>query len=356
MAAVAVSRRIPVPVPARLRLAWARALAPEGFRTLAITAAVLLWAVVPSGAAVRLTGSGLGCPEWPHCEDTIVPASSHHAWIEFTNRVFSAGVILACVCAWLAARALPGRPAALRRPALAAAAATLGQIPLGAVTVAYDLHPLLVGAHFLLSIAALAAGVLLALRAHDAARGIARGRDRRSGALAALVTLALGTVIVTGALVTASGPHSGDRGVIDRIWALDEAAYVHVRAVIAFGAAVALLSLWVWRSAARGAAVDPLARVVGLMAIPLVGVQVALGEIQYRSGLPWGVILAHVGVAGLLWAATLVVAWRLARPALAGADQPRRSALDWQGTHRSASGTASSRRSGIGPPQSTQSP
>jgi cytochrome c oxidase assembly protein subunit 15 len=336
-----------------LRRGWDRAATPEGFRPWAISVFALLWAIIPSGAAVRLTGSGLGCPQWPQCEDSIVPATGAHAWIEFTNRIFSAAVIAIAVLAWLAARRLPGRPRNLRRPALFAAAATIGQIPLGAVTVKFDLHPFLVGSHFLLSILALAAGALLALRAHDLARGIERGRDHRTGGLAALTALSLGAVIVTGVLVTASGPHSGDRAVIHRIWALNEATYVHVRAVIAFACVAAILVLWTWRAALRGRAIDPLARRLGLATVPLVGVQVALGEIQYRTQLPWQVILAHVAVAGLLWASTLVVTWRLARPETV---QARRSARDWQGTHLSASGSASSLRSGMPSPQSTQSP
>jgi cytochrome c oxidase assembly protein subunit 15 len=327
---------------------------PDGFRRTAIALVILLWAVIPSGAAVRLTGSGLGCDAWPHCEEgSLVPALDAHAWIEFTNRLFSGGVIVFAIVVWVAAWRLPDRPRGLLGPALAALAATIGQIPLGAVTVEFDLHPVLVGSHFLLSIAALAAGTVLALRAHDHARAIARDRDRRRGALARLTAAALGTAIVSGVLVTASGPHSGDRGVIDRIWALDEAAYVHVRVVIAFVCLAVLTAVVVVRDGRRGRVIDPVVRRLGAATIPLVGVQVALGEIQYRNQLPWQVILAHVSLAGLLWVAALVVAWRLARPV---AGQDRRSARDWQGTHLSASGSASNRRSGIASPQSTHTP
>jgi len=315
------------PLYASLRRGLDRLTTPDGFRRAAIALVILLWAVIPSGAAVRLTGSGLGCDAWPHCEDgSLVPAHDAHAWIEFTNRLFSGAVIIFAAVACLAAWRVTGRPRGLRAPALVAFAATVGQIPLGAVTVEFDLHPALVGSHFLLSIAALAVGTLLALRAHDHARGIARDGDRRWGALGVLTATALGAVIVSGVFVTASGPHSGDRGVIDRIWALDEAAYVHVRVVIAFVCLAALVTFAVVRDARRGCAFDPLVRRVGAATIPLIGVQVALGEIQYRNELPWQVILAHVGVAGLLWPAALVVLWRLARPVRGRQD--RRSARD----------------------------
>jgi cytochrome c oxidase assembly protein subunit 15 len=303
---------------------------------------------------VRLTGSGLGCPKWPQC-DSVVPAMNHHAWIEFTNRMFSAVLIATTIVAWFAARRLPGGPASLRRPALAAALMSIGQIPLGAVTVAYDLHPLLVASHFLLSVLALCAGLLLALRAHDMARGITRGTDRGLGVPGIATALALGVVIVTGILVTASGPHSGDRGVIQRIWALNEAAFVHVRAVIGFAVVALILGVLIWRRVRAGGTIDRLTKGIAIAAAPMVAAQVIIGEVQYRTGLPWGVILVHVSIAGLLWCAAFVAAWRLAKPAL-DVSQERLSTRDWQGTHLSASGSDSSLRAGIGSPQSTHSP
>lgn len=344
--------RLPLPGPVRRR--FDRAATPAGFRTATFSLLFLLWAIIPSGAAVRLTASGLGCDAWPNCEEgSLIPAQDANAWIEFTNRLFSGGVIIFALLVWLVARRLPGRPAGLRGPALLAAACTIGQVPLGAVTVKFDLHPVLVGSHFLLSVVALAIGTLLALRAHDHATGTTRHRDRRMGALSALTAVCLGGVIVTGVLVTAAGPHSGDRGVIDRIWALNEAAYVHVRVVIAFVLVAVILGYVAWRREQRGSRVDAFAKNLGLATIPLLGIQIALGEIQYRNGLPWEIILAHVSIAGILWVATLTVTWRLARPAVS---QERRSARDWHGTHLSASGSASSRRSGIASPQSTQTP
>lgn len=344
--------RLPLPGPIRRRLD--RTATPAGFRTAALALLFFVWAIIPSGAAVRLTASGLGCDDWPNCEEgSLIPAQDANAWIEFTNRLFSGAVIIFAVLVWLVALRLPNRPSGLRAPALLVVACTIGQVPLGAVTVEFDLHPVLVGSHFLLSVVALAIATLLALRAHDHARGVSRGGDRRMGALAALTAACLGGVIVTGVLVTAAGPHSGDRGVIDRIWALNEAAYVHVRVVIAFVCVAAILGFVAWRRERRGSRVDTFAKNLGLAAIPLLGLQIALGEIQYRNGLPWGVILAHVSIAGLLWVATLTVTWRLARPEAA---QDRRSARDWQGTHLSASGSASSRRSGMASPQSTQTP
>ena len=305
-------------LPSRLgpaRRLWDAVAKPSGFRTLTLVALAGLWVIVPSGAFVRLTASGLGCPDWPLCNGGIVPAAAGHAWIEYSNRILSALVMAVSVFTWISSRRLAGRPVALRRWSGAIALATVGQVPLGAITVAFDLHPLLVASHFLLSMIALGSGTVLALRASDHARGARRGWDRRLGPLAAVTAAALGTVLVTGVLVTAAGPHSGDAEAIRRFGRLDHAAYVHVRAVIALVIVALALVALTWRSGAA----DRLTRRMGLALVPLLGIQIALGEYQYRHHLPWGVVVAHVSVAGLVWALGLATCWRVARPERAAA-------------------------------------
>ena len=116
--------------------------------------------IVPSGAVVRLTASGLGCPDWPLCDGGVVPAQAGHALIEYTNRILSGFVMVAAVLTWIVARGACRR----RRPRAAPLVAgpspspTALQVPLGAVTVLTGLHPLAVGSHFLLSMVALACG------------------------------------------------------------------------------------------------------------------------------------------------------------------------------------------------------
>ncbi len=313
---MAVTRRIaaasPLRAPVRL---WGRITQPAGFLKLALVALAGLWLIVPSGAFVRLTASGLGCPDWPLCHGGVVPAAAGHQWIEYSNRLLSGLVMAVSVLCWFAARSLPGRPAGVRRWAAVIAVATVGQVPLGAVTVLFDLNPLLVASHFMLSMVALGAGTVLALRANDLARGVRRGWNRRHGPLAAVVAAALGAAIVTGVLVTAAGPHSGDAKVIHRFGRLDHAAYVHVRAVFVAVALAIVLVAWLWR---ESASCRP-ARRLGLALLPLYGVQIALGEYQYRHRLPWGVVAAHVSVAGLCWAGTVALAWLVIRPVAADA-------------------------------------
>jgi heme a synthase len=292
--------------PRRLRIR----VTPAEFVRISVVALIGLLAIVPSGAYVRLTASGLGCPDWPLCNGGVLPANAGHALIEYSNRILSAAVMVVCAIAWLAARGLPGRPRAVRAFAGAIAIATAGQVPLGAVTVLFDLHPLLVASHFLLSMLALGAGAMLVLLARDHASGSVRSLDRRNAPLAGLAALALGVGIVTGILVTAAGPHSGDAAVIRRFGNLADAAWLHVRAVIVFAAIALLLVGLIWR---QGSA-ERSTRLLGLLALPLIALQITIGEYQYRNHLPWEIVGVHVTIAGALWATVVALAWRVARP------------------------------------------
>lgn len=277
---------------------------------LAVASLVGLLAIIPSGALVRLTDSGLGCPDWPGCHGQVVPPLSGHAWIEYSNRVLSGVVVIVAVVAWVAVLRLPGAPRHLRRWAALPALAGLAQGPLGGLTVLSDLHPLLVSSHFLLSIVALAGGTVFALVARDHHLGRARAIDRARARLALATSIALLGVVVTGVLVTAAGPHSGDPKVIRRLGNLADAAAIHVRVVIGFSALAIALAIWLWRVPTS----DPLTRRLALLFVPLLAAQIALGEYQYRHHLPWKVILIHVTLAGALWAAGVAIAWLSSRP------------------------------------------
>lgn len=336
---------------ALMRRLLARLRTPAAFARLSLVALALLWVIVPSGAVVRLTASGLGCPDWPLCDGGVVPAQAGHAAIEYTNRLLSAVVGAVAVLTWLVGRRMPGAPRLVRRLATGVALAAALQVPLGAITVQTGLHPMAVGSHFLLSMVALALATLLALAARDHRDGRERRWDARRGVLAGLVAAAAGVVLVTGVVVTAAGPHSGDDDVTERFGDLLTAIEVHVRAAIAFTALAAVLVAWVWRE--RG--VDRLTGRLAALALPLVALQIGLGEYQYRNGLPWEVVVLHVTTAGLVWAVIVAACWGVARPVRDPA-YGRREASLWQGTQRTASGSARSLPSGISPPQSTQTP
>ncbi|MGE0027947.1 MAG: heme A synthase [Thermoleophilia bacterium] len=323
---------------------------PSGFAVLTLVALAFLWVIIPSGAIVRLTDSGLGCPDWPTCQGTITSVTTGHAAIEYTNRILSGIVgvvaVLTCVIGWWA----PGAPRAVRGLSLAVALSAAAQIPLGAITVASGLHPMAVGSHFLLSIVALTAAVLLALAARDWRDGRERRWEPRRGVLAGGVAAAALVVLVTGVVVTAAGPHSGDDDVLRRWGNLAEAARVHVRAAMVFTALAVVLVAWI----VREGGVDRLTARLKWIALPLVAIQIGIGEYQYRNGLPWQAVVLHVTVAALVWAVIAAAAYGVARPA--GAAYRRREADREQDTQRTASGSALRRPSEISSPQSTQIP
>ncbi len=283
-----------------------------GFAALALVNVVALWFIIPSGGLVRLTKSGLGCPDWPLCNGGVIPEAGYHSVIEYSNRVASALVMLTAIVTWLASRGLEGRPRHVRRAALTAMTASMAQVPLGGVTVMLDLHPLMVGAHFLLSIVALTAAVITLLGARDLRDLRRRAADLRRGPLAWIALAVLLVVVVSGILVTAAGPHSGDPEVLTRFGHLEEAAWVHVRTVFGLLVLIVTLAVWQWREPSR----DPLAAPLTMAFLPVFIVQIALGEIQYRTGLPWQIIAVHVSVAGVVWALGVALAWVLARPSV----------------------------------------
>ena len=287
-------------------------LTPALFARLAVWSAIALYLIIISGATVRLTGSGLGCEGWPGCgQGRLFPEKDHHQAVEFGNRVVAIFPLTLSVLAWLAAWRLAGVATWVRWLAFAVAAATIFQAPLGLITIRLDLDPIAVLSHFLLAIAALGGAVIVAIEA----RALERGRGEpvvpewvRLGGLAlAAVCLVL---VVTGTLVTAAGPHAGDPDVVDRLWRLDEAMWLHVRASAAFGIGFLALVVYLWR---RRPATDGLLRVSAALLALLVA-QMAVGEIQYRNELPWWLVLVHVSLAAAIWAVTVALVTVMWRP------------------------------------------
>jgi cytochrome c oxidase assembly protein subunit 15 len=280
---------------------------PGGFRRIAVVALAGLFVVVVTGAVVRLTASGLGCDNWPRCGDTPFPERDFHAAVEFGNRVVALIAIVLSVVAAVAARRVEGLPRWVARLALLVALGTIAQIPLGGVTVILDLHPLAVMSHFLLALAMLACSVLVALQARAFEAGRGASAVPRPLAWLSLGLLPVGlAVVVTGAFVTAAGPHSGGSD-IRRLGNLEDAIYVHVRATAVFGVGFLLLlaALVRLRSRARG----ELVLAAGALALLLV--QMGIGEYQWRNQLPWGIVLLHVGLGAGVWATLVALAVRL---------------------------------------------
>lgn len=271
----------------------------QRFRAFAIAAAASLYVIIITGALVRLTASGLGCDSWPGCQEgAFFPAEDHHGFIEFGNRVFGAIPISLTFLTWFASRRVASR--FVQRVALATFLLTLVQAPIGLVVIATDLEPVAVVVHFTLALVALAGALIVLLEAwNPAVDEPTPGELRRAGLVLAGACLAL---VVTGTFATAAGPHSGDPDV-SRLWVLDNAMWVHVRAAGLFG--LALLFVLGYLVARR--AHSPRLFRIGLVVAALALAQSAVGELQWQTELPWGIVLVHVALAAAVWSATVVL-------------------------------------------------
>jgi cytochrome c oxidase assembly protein subunit 15 len=273
-------------------------LSPVRFLQLAVASCAALFVVVTSGAFVRLTGSGLGCENWPRCGDRPYPERDFHAVVEFGNRMVALVGLALTLVTWLTSRRTPGLSRTGRVGALATFLVVVAQIPLGAVTIALDLHPLAVMAHFLLGLTALALSVVVALEAWILRDG---GSEPVGPRWLRQVVLWLGVpacavLVVTGAVATASGPHPGADEAVERL-----------------GVAISVLVVG-WFLLRLRDRYPGIALLWGVLVAVLVA-QAILGEIQYRNALPWGLVLVHVALAATVWALTVVIAYALWRPA-----------------------------------------
>jgi len=287
----------------------------SGVRRIFMANLVAQIGIVVTGGLVRVTGSGLGCPTWPECvEGSLVPvegqAEAFHKYIEFGNRLltFVLGIlaIAAIVGAlrmrsrWRAEGALPRRPILLL--AMIPLLGTLAQAVLGGVTVLTGLHPLIVGAHLLLSVAIIAGCVVLVHRAGEPGdEPLVRlvRPEIRVLSLALISTCA--AVVVLGTLVTGAGPHSGDTDVEHRLDVdVRTIAWLHADVVLLFIGLI--VAMWLALRLTDGPAK---ARWWSHALMALAIVQGIVGYAQWFAGVPWALVATHMLLACLVWVATL---------------------------------------------------
>jgi len=293
---------------------FAKTVSPVAFRRVAFAAVGVLILIVATGATVRLTGSGLGCPEWPTCTTKHALPQSYHSYIEFSNRVVSAITVFTtlalAVAAWLT-RGLSRRGKWL---ATAVCLGVIAQAPFGALVVYYDLNPYLVISHLLLSLIVLGLAVLALLEATLLVRGTAPPLPGLVRAGSAALFVAVSVLVVSGTVATAAGRFPGSNGtkVVPRLGSFYPAVYWHVRAVAAFGIVFLMLAGWAWLQRSRFPWL--LRGCAALLAILVV--QMGIGEAQYRTygTVPWWVVVIHVAAAATLFAWTVGLVARVWRP------------------------------------------
>ncbi len=300
-------------------------LSPAQYRRITVAALVMLSFIIVTGGAVRLTGSGLGCSDWPTCEQNqlVAELGDLHAMIEFVNRAITGLVSLVVVAAVLGSTRRAPRRDDLVRWSWGLVLGVIAQIILGALVVREHLPPVLVSGHFLLSMVLVWNAMVLRHRARMADHQPVRRELRQFSTYVRALSFVAAIVLVTGTIVTGTGPHSGSetqetkdalsaQGVdvaglsaedleVERLpFDLVSVARIHASAVLVLLAGSVLLALRLRRPDAPA---DLFVRSQTLIAMLVV--QGAIGYAQYFSNVPPLLVGIHIAGSIALWIAVL---------------------------------------------------
>jgi cytochrome c oxidase assembly protein subunit 15 len=279
---------------------WLRGL--DRYRRLAIITTVGICVLVVAGGVVRLTGSGLGCDDWPNCNaERFVDMSSGHTAIEQANRLLSGLIGIPTLLLAIAAFRQRPRRLGLRWPAVGVLVTVLANGVVGGIAVRGDLHPALVQSHFLLAMLSITFGMFAIRRSASNPASSTAPFTPRTRHLAIIVAGLTAAALATGTVVTGTGPHAGEEDVRRFGFDISHVARIHsVTVIIALVAAVALalqlrsdkpaqhrlggtLSAWIF---------------VGLL-------QGGVGYTQYFNGVPEVLVGVHIALATALWVVTM---------------------------------------------------
>ena len=305
------------------RSTWRRAAArlllapsPAVLRRWALAGVVTSALIILTGAAVRLSQSGLGCPDWPNCTAHTLGAADAtgdsliHRWIEFGNRLVTVAIFVVAVGVTIAAWRF--RPPAGRRRrdllwlAAAQPAAIVLQALLGGLVVITKLNPALVSVHFLCSVALVGATVALYVRCQEGARPPAALVPRPVRLAAAGVAGTVALMMSAGTVVTGTGPLAGARDVARYHLPLEGVTQLHADiGWLLAGLMVALLL------GLRLTAAPPRAVRLGWLLLALIGLQGVIGYTQYFTGLPAGLVWLHVTGSVGIWITALLLPYAL---------------------------------------------
>ena len=274
----------------------------------------LQMAIVVTGGAVRITGSGLGCPTWPECTPgsyTPVPNQAEgqvHAWIEFGNRLLTFVLLLCALIALVIAIRVSKNSVTKSRVRLLAALqliGIIGQSVLGGITVLTDLHPIPVASHFLLSIFLIAGAISLRYEM------VGIVKQKADGIVATLMPVLIWLtlfVLVAGTIVTGSGPHAGDENAKRFGFSPRVVSWLHADLVIAL--VVLTLILWLITRVSQNKVIHRYLSIFLLISLS----QGLIGYVQYFTGLPEILVAAHLLGATMVWAS----AWSLIKVSQSG--------------------------------------
>ncbi len=289
---------------------------PAALRRWAAAGLITSVLIILTGAAVRLSQSGLGCPDWPDCTTTSLAAGGTtgdplvHRWVEFGNRLMTVAIFVVALGVFIAAwryRQVDGRR---RRDlvwlAAAQPAGIVAQAVIGGLVVLSKLNPALVSVHFLASVALIAATVALYVRCQER-EGPASPLAPRPVRLMALAMIAgVAVMIAAGTVVTGTGPLAGARDVARYHLPLEGVTQFHADIGWLLGGLVVALLLGLRLGAAPRRAVQ-----LGWLLAGLIAAQGAIGYAQYFSGLPAGLVWVHVTGSVAIWVTALFLPYTL---------------------------------------------
>jgi heme a synthase len=297
--------------------AWTRPVlspTPTSLRRLALAGVVANAVIMSTGAAVRLSASGLGCPDWPRCSAADIVASKNagqtllNTWIEFGNRLLNFPLVIIAGLIFVAAWQY--RPDGRRRRDLVWLAATqplgvVAQAVIGGIVVLTKLNPALVSVHFLVSASIVAAAVALHMRCAEEARGATTAKGppsvrRDLQLISAALVAVTGVMLAAGTVVTGTGPLAGHADTPRYKLPLEGVTQLHADiGWLLAGLSVALVL------GLRLSGAPPRAVRAGWIMLAALGLQGVIGYIQYFTHLPAGLVWVHVTGSVLVWIAVL---------------------------------------------------
>jgi heme a synthase len=288
---------------------------PASMRRIALAGVVANAGIVMTGAGVRLSESGLGCPDWPRCTATSIVAGGAtgdpliHRWVEFGNRLVTVAIFVIAVLVFVAAwryREQGSRRRDVMWLASVQPAGIVAQAALGGIVVLTKLDPVWVSVHFLLSMALVAAAVALYVRCAEG-RGPTRLLVPREIRLGAFGTVGvLGLMLAAGTVVTGTGPLAGAGDIPRFHLPLGGATQFHADIGWLLGGLVIALVVGLRLVGAPRRAVR-----LSWLLLALIGVQGAVGYAQYFSGLPAGLVWVHVANSVVIWVTALLLLFAL---------------------------------------------
>lgn len=284
-------------MPRKAMFLLKKVLGPENLKLYVWASLVTQILIVVTGGAVRLTGSGLGCPTWPQCEEgsyTTVPELGVHGVIEFANRLLTFVLLIVAILTYLTVIRLPrSERAGLVWPSFGLGLGIVAQAVIGGITVLTGLNSWIVGAHFLVSAALIAIATILVWRFYGSWSHEGSQTTKLLTAITAVTGLA---AIIIGIIVTGSGPHAGDAKTPRN--GLDSDLLVHYHSYPAYLllALVLLQSFLIFRNKESA----KFLRNSNLLFLGVLVYQVVLGILQARLGLPIALVALHMLGASVL--------------------------------------------------------